>query len=162
MRSSDKIIMGQFLQFAEILENKIRHQLKDELEKQWSNKTSNEEQKNDNNCKIKLSTTEQLDWSLMLGLKKQSQPIMQNPKKPAYKVPVKKPKPAHTLSETQQKSYQFFINSQCELPTGFTEKELRQAFRTLALKLHPDHGGTAFAFRELLEHRDILSAVLSL
>lgn len=157
--------MGQFLQFAEILESKIRNQLKtqlkDEFEKQWSQPSTNQETTNRNNGKITLSTTEQLDWNLLLSLKKQAPIAAKKSTAPAYKAPVKKAKPAHTLSEIQQKSYHFFTINSCDLPAGFTESELRQAFRTLALKLHPDHGGTAYAIRELLQHRDVLSAVLA-
>lgn len=153
--------MGQFLQFAEILENKIRNQLKDEFAKQYSHPDTQSDTKNNNNCKVTLNTSEQLDWNLLLSLKKQAPMTQKKSTGPAYKTPAKKAKPAHTLSEIQQKSYLFFIHNNCELPAGYTESELRQAFRTLALKLHPDHGGTAYAIRELLEHRDVLSTVLA-
>jgi hypothetical protein len=41
----------------------------------------------------------------------------------------------------------------------FTDADVRSAFNRLALKAHPDHGGTNEAFRNLIAARDAALAV---
>jgi len=70
------------------------------------------------------------------------------------------PKPSprpHALSQAQEGAYAFFNLYGAELPGAFTQKELKRAFRALALKLHPDmNKGTVGPFIELKKNYETL------
>ena len=66
---------------------------------------------------------------------------------------------AHNFTAAQKQAFEYlkcWVHGLCD---GFTESELRKAFRQTALRLHPDHGGTAQQFIELKESYEILQNV---
>jgi len=70
----------------------------------------------------------------------------------------KPPPPPHTLSMEQSMARDFFFLQGVELTPAFSQRELKRAFRTLALKLHPDmNKGASGAFIELKNHYETLS-----
>lgn len=81
-------------------------------------------------------------------------------KYPAQKVlrPARKP---HAFTEAQQCSYLFFRMEIADFSEGYTEAELKKAFRQLALIFHPDQGGSVQKFMQLKEHFMTLNQVLS-
>jgi hypothetical protein len=76
---------------------------------------------------------------------------------PAPKVrPQRKP---HNLSNLQRQSFEFIKSWIHDFSEGFTEAELKKAFRQAAHILHPDHGGNAQNFMELKQHIDVLKSI---
>lgn len=75
----------------------------------------------------------------------------------------KPPPPPHSLTEEQQSAYNFFILQGAALNPAFTSRELKKAFRALALKLHPDtnKGATAGPFLDLKHNYETLNALFS-
>lgn len=63
----------------------------------------------------------------------------------------KKPTGGSPGSMSREKAYQVL-----GLPTGASKEDIRKAFNKLALKHHPDKGGTVERFREIKEARDLL------
>jgi len=59
-------------------------------------------------------------------------------------------RPSHTLNSLQTAAF-YFINAWdlTPLSPGFTAQELKDSFRRLAKRLHPDQGGRNQDFREL-------------
>ncbi|MBS1970761.1 MAG: DnaJ domain-containing protein [Bdellovibrionales bacterium] len=76
----------------------------------------------------------------------------------AYPSRPKPPPPPHALSEAQRAAYDFFALHGNTLSPAFSQKELKKAFRVLALKLHPDtnKGAVASAFIELKKNYETL------
>lgn len=70
--------------------------------------------------------------------------------------PQRKP---HNFSALQRQSYEFMKSFIHALPEGFTETELRKAFRQAALILHPDQGGSTEQFMLLKKHYEVLGTV---
>jgi hypothetical protein len=74
-----------------------------------------------------------------------------------------KPKPAprpHVLNDEQQLSFQFFQSHGAILSVAFTGKELKKAFRMLALRLHPDmNKGAQGPFIDLKKNYETLRAL---
>lgn len=68
---------------------------------------------------------------------------------------------AHVLSALELQSFEFIKSYNHDLPAGFTEAELKKAFRHCAIALHPDQGGSTELFMELKEHYEILKSVLT-
>lgn len=80
-----------------------------------------------------------------------------------YPARPKPPPPPHSLTEGQQKAYNFFILQGAALNPAFTSRELKKAFRALALKLHPDtnKGATVGPFLDLKNNYETLSEIFS-
>jgi hypothetical protein len=76
----------------------------------------------------------------------------------AYPSRPKPPPPPHALSEAQKVAHDFFALHGNTLSPAFSQKELKKAFRVLALKLHPDtnKGAVASAFIELKKNYETL------
>ncbi|MNL71557.1 DnaJ domain protein [compost metagenome] len=79
-----------------------------------------------------------------------------------YPAPTVRPqRKAHTLNAAQTQAFNFFSIYNHDFSPGFTNAELRKAFRKSALALHPDHGGNAQQFMELKEHYATLQGVFT-
>lgn len=66
---------------------------------------------------------------------------------------------AHNFTAAQKQAFEYlkcWVHGLCD---GFTESELRKAFRQTALRTHPDHGGTAQQFMELKECYETLQSI---
>ncbi|HEY8271308.1 MAG TPA: DnaJ domain-containing protein [Pseudobdellovibrionaceae bacterium] len=75
-----------------------------------------------------------------------------------HKIYPSPPRPPHTLSEEQQVAVSFFLFYGASLSPAFPQKELKKAFRALALKLHPDmNKGATSAFIELKNNYEMLN-----
>jgi hypothetical protein len=76
----------------------------------------------------------------------------------AYPSRPKPPPPPHALSEAQKAASEFFALHGNSLSPAFSQRELKKAFRILALKLHPDtnKGAVASAFIELKKNYETL------
>ncbi|MGZ3742622.1 MAG: DnaJ domain-containing protein [Pseudobdellovibrionaceae bacterium] len=72
------------------------------------------------------------------------------------------PPPPHSLSEEQQVALSFFVLQGVQLSPAFPQKELKKAFRSLALKLHPDmNKGAESAFIELKSNYEKLNRLFN-
>jgi hypothetical protein len=77
-----------------------------------------------------------------------------------YPTRPKPPPPPHTLSMEQVAARDFFVLRGVELTPAFSQRELKKAFRTLALKLHPDmNKGASGAFIELKNNYETLDGL---
>ena len=80
--------------------------------------------------------------TLFFHLEPPSRPVPVAAYTPAER-PTPKPAPPHTLTPTQQQAYDTFQRLGARLDAAFTRRELRTAFRRLALRYHPDrHPGS--------------------
>lgn len=75
--------------------------------------------------------------------------------KTAYGVK-ERPLPPHALNVFQKAACVFFREQGAPLSPRFSQKELKGAFRKLALRLHPDHGGAAQSFMDLKSNFELL------
>lgn len=148
---SRSVGMGSFTAFAQILERKIRLQ----MEKEASQKPSSSQfHSQDSFSQPEL-------WTHLVG---HIDPIhfQKDQTRVAYhrNRPPLKPRPDHIFNPQQASAFQFFNSHGATLlAANFSSKELKKAFRTLALRLHPDQGGTAPAFRSLLRARSELQSL---
>ena len=85
------------------------------------------------------------------------------PARHAYPSRPKPPSPPHTLNEAQGAAAAFFANYGMPLTPAFSQRELKKAFRLLALRLHPDtnKGTLAGAFIELKKNYETLMGVFN-
>jgi hypothetical protein len=74
--------------------------------------------------------------------------------------PKPKPRPNHNFNGEQAIAFGFFNNQGAGLEANFSRKDLSKAFRNLALKLHPDQGGSPLAFRQLMTARACLQGLV--
>lgn len=81
----------------------------------------------------------------------------------AYPSRPKPPPPPHALSEPQSAAAAFFTDYGTPLSPAFSQRELKKAFRLLALRLHPDtnKGALAGAFIELKKNYETLMGVFN-
>lgn len=70
-----------------------------------------------------------------------------------------RPLPPHKLNIFQSAAAGFFREKGQELSPRFSARELKSAFRRLAMRLHPDHGGSTQSFLDLQESFKILSEI---
>jgi hypothetical protein len=143
--------MGTYMDFAKILEKKIRREIEQELA-QAPLRTSN-------------STSPQTEiqselWTHLVGqldTRRFEAPV----KGQAYhrQRPAPRPRPAHQLNAEQTEAMEFFAASGQALAANFNSADLKKAFRQMALKLHPDQGGTAITFQRLLKARRSLESL---
>ena len=61
------------------------------------------------------------------------------------------------ISAEVTEAYRFF-----GLPTNSGEADVKSAYRKLALKYHPDHGGNAEKFKLLVKHKEVLYRYLGI
>ena len=66
------------------------------------------------------------------------------------------PRPAHRLSDPQIQAYLLMCEWSPGLSPGFTQLELKKAYRIAVLKTHPDRGGSAQKFQAMVQaHQDL-------
>jgi hypothetical protein len=142
--------MPTYMEFAQILEKKIRK----EIERDSSPRSfSSENAQASNEIQSEL-------WTHLvghLGTRRFEAPQ----KGQAYHRlrPAPRPRPHHSLNESQTQAFAFFAHQGAPLAANFSSADLKLAFRRLALKLHPDQGGTAASFQKLMQARSILQTV---
>lgn len=143
--------MGQFLEFARIIEEKI----KTEMKRAHSSPTPSEHNRVHDDLPPGFSS--------LLANQSQSRPThpTQSRAKKAYGV-VAKPLPPHDLSPEQKLAAHIFQTYQTPLSPRFTRKELKTAWRKLAKKTHPDQGGSESSFRAALKAYHDLTAVVGI
>lgn len=71
------------------------------------------------------------------------------------------PRPAHQLNKAQAVALQYFKSHGFELAANFSIKDLKGAFRKIALKIHPDQGGESIEFQTLLFQRKALEELFT-
>lgn len=72
--------------------------------------------------------------------------------------PQRKP---HNFSTHERLSFEFLKTWIHDLSEGYTDSELKKAFRQAAMILHPDQGGNTTQFMELKEHYATLKALVT-
>jgi hypothetical protein len=124
--------MGEFMSFAETLAAKIRKQIESEL-----HSTSKTNSTTQTFSSLYNSPSDDMSW---LGRKWSNHT---NPAKAraAYKVTLKTIKPL-VLSEEEVTALRELNQLGAGLINPFTRRQLKTAHRRLALKFHPDTGGT--------------------
>jgi hypothetical protein len=141
-----------FEKFADILEKKIRKQIEAEIF------ASQSPEKNEN-LTASLEGNELLG-SLLTSLNPVHFYVPAGTKKYPHKTVKSKPRPAHRFNPQQAHGFQFMLQCGAQLQDNFNKRELEAAFRALALKLHPDQGGSTEKFLQLLEARKSLQSLL--
>ncbi len=71
------------------------------------------------------------------------------------------PRPAHQFNEAQKAALHYFKRHGFELAANFSMKDLKGAFRKIALKIHPDQGGESIEFQTLLLQREALELLFT-
>jgi hypothetical protein len=141
--------MGTFIEFAEILEKKIRK----EIERDGHPQTPSEDFRASSKIHSEL-------WTHLVG--QMDAHHFQNPHQgQAYHRlrPAPRPRPDHQLSTEQSKALMFFAKHGQDLAANFSSADLKRSFRALALKLHPDQGGSSLLFQTLVQAREQLQAL---
>jgi len=138
------------MEFAQVLERKIRKEIERE-----SSRTSSSSQNSHPSSEIQSEL-----WTHLVG--NLGTRRFETPQKgQAYHRlrPAPRPRPNHSLSESQTLAFTFFAQQGSPLAANFSSADLKLAFRRLALKLHPDQGGTAASFQKLMQSRSILQTL---
>ncbi len=137
--------MGTFQSFAEALENKIRQQIERENQKPPPSNSSE---------------APEAGWTRLVG--EMPSYRFQSPQKATAYHLNRRPvaRPSHVLNDAQKEAWAFFqAHLLTPLSPAFTRADLKRAFRALALRLHPDQGGTATQIQSLLKARQQLELV---
>lgn len=154
-----------FEKFAEILEKKIRKQIESELLKkasQGQNPSESPSAANSSHINLgKDSNTYSETWARLFT---QVNPVhFSNPtlvkRYPSQNRPTR-PRPAHVMNPEQVKAFEFLNFNGAGLTLNFSKREAQASFRKLALKLHPDQGGNAESFQQLIAARKALMNLL--
>ena len=157
--------MGSFHSFAQVLEKKIRKELEQEFHMGSSSSRQQPELKSEQTSQSQAGARGQGSacaraelWNVLVG---NLDPIhFSAPTKgQAYHGQRKPspPKPPHQLSALQQWAAGFFTDRGISLSPRFSSNELQSAFRKLALKMHPDQGGSPAEFQNLMTARSELA-----
>ena len=148
--------MGSFHSFAHELEKKIRKEIQAELSQDSSEQARSPRSSDAGNSGSPQAPTEL--WSFLVGnldpVRFQAQTLGQ-----AYhgqKKPVA-PRPPHSLNALQIWAVDFFAQRDVTLSPRFSAKDLQSAFRKLALRMHPDQGGSPIEFQNLMTARSELA-----
>ncbi len=152
--------MGSFQSFAQELENKIRKELQAQLAQELhaSNEGKGPVSAGSSSSSAHSGDTPSELWSFLVG---NLDPVrfQASTKGQAYHAQ-KKPgtvKPPHLLNALQTWAADFFAQRGVVLSPRFSAKELQSAFRKLALRMHPDQGGSPVDFQNLMSARSELA-----
>ncbi|GEM_PF-1489314 len=108
------------------------------------------------------NSSNQVDPAHMAYLIGQLEVFKMRGKKQHYPAPKVRPqRKPHTLSPLQKQAFTFIKSWIHDLPEGFTENELKRAYRQAALILHPDRGGSTLNFIELKTQYENLKTVFT-
>jgi hypothetical protein len=137
--------MASFHSFAQLLEKKIRRELEREMKSP----------SNSGEPGSVASMTRAEAWTRLVGNVGTFR--FESPNKAQayhqHRTPPK-PRPPHLLTESQRKAFEFFQGAlEVPLQPHFSATDLQKAFRQLALRFHPDHGGTNQSIQSLIAHR---------
>ncbi|MBX2993707.1 MAG: J domain-containing protein [Bdellovibrionaceae bacterium] len=152
--------MGRFIEFAEVLEQKIRREVENEYSQRENARFSSE--KSSLNAEFPSEFDEWplgFAWILGQGPALKVQPRPETTAHKAYGVKVRPPTP-HKLSAEQTRAFDLFTAWNTGLDPAFRAGDLRRAWRKAALATHPDHGGTAESFRQAQGAYQVLQSVL--
>jgi len=134
--------MSGFMEFAQILEDKIRK----DLESPRPNESFAGLPRNHHHREI---DTDPAHLAYLLSQLNTQKPGPQS-QRSTYPKPVPRPRKVHFLTPLQLRAHRFFTDNGAALTRDFTAKELKHGFWTLAKKLHPDHSkGSGAPFIEL-------------
>jgi hypothetical protein len=141
--------MGSFHSFAQVLEKKIRKEIEQEFH---ANPSTSPAQEGFSSQKDTPAPSEL--WNFLVGnldpihfTAPTKGQVYHGQRKPTP------PKPPHQLSALQQWAVDFFAVRGIELSPRFSSKDLQSAFRKLALRMHPDQGGSPIEFQNLMTAR---------
>jgi hypothetical protein len=140
--------VGQFTEFAELIEKQIRQDLARENENISPTVT----------FKITSEAPEFHGAAWLLGQLNRSSSAPPNLRNSPYKAFIKVA-PPYSLDLDQKISWDFFTSSGATLKPRFSRSELKSAFKQMALKAHPDQGGTPQKFIELKNHFERLAVL---
>lgn len=155
-KSPEKRHMGKFMEFAEVLEKKIRRQIEND------NASSTRPTENP---RLNDELPSGFAWILGQGPVLKVTGTVKGPgqKKGHQAYGVKaKPRPPHKLSASQKIAMQVFAARGSALSESYSKSELKTAWRRVAKSTHPDHGGTSQGFREAQAAYQSLSQVFAL
>lgn len=145
--------MGQFETFAKILEKKIRKEVEAEVMAEveaFLGKTSGVEESTQpaSSCEAWMGVIGNLGrFTVRAEAKAQAYHKLRTPPKP---------RPAHNLNATQTVAFELFKRLGAGLTSNFAMNDLKAQFRALALKVHPDQGGSSETFQSLMmAYRDL-------
>lgn len=147
--------MGRFLEFAELLEDKIRKEIR-ASEGVFSSGNALDGSLYSSTDQNVVFDDSPLGMAWLLGKLEKKSPLEKNENKgkSAYGV-IARPRPPrkpHILSGVQAEAFAFFRVNNPELDPGFTRRELKAAYKVSALCYHPDRGGEAAKFLALTAH----------
>ena len=150
---TEEMDMGQFEQFAAILEKKIRQDIEAEMREipQFPSENAPHRQEIDSGP---------LGMSWMMGQlgKHQFTPTNKSSEYHRHRKPPK-PRPPHTLSEAQSEAFKLLRHYVSELSESFTKAELKKAYHSALFHTHPDRGGTSAKFLAVKTAYQLLSVV---
>lgn len=123
---------------------------------------------NSTSTQTEISTNDPIGLAYMIGhfekyqfKKSKSECFQQRKYSATYnKYQITKPK-NHIFNQNQENSYLFFNSWDPQFDRNFSKNGLKKTFRQLALRLHPDHGGTAQIFIELKNHYEVLLGIFN-
>jgi hypothetical protein len=142
--------------FLEILSEKIKNELKKEFRFQQNSSSLTTEKKTEvPQMPPPLST----EGALISELRTQRfvKPFANSSYKSFHRPPP--PRPPHVLDAEQSLAFSFFAELGEGLVENFSLKDLKKAFRRLALKFHPDQGGNHQLFCRLQDSKKVLETL---
>lgn len=144
-------------EFLKILEGKLRTEILREL----SAESRAPEGKSENSPHFTLENDGMVGFSWLLGATEVSSgPREESRARRAYGVRKRTPppRPAHALTPDQKVAYDR-LQALTGLSDNFSSTELKRAWRSAALRTHPDQGGRAEEFRLVQQAYQILAGI---
>ncbi len=129
--------MGDFMNFAQILEGKIRKEVESSLVSEGIAARNVDNSSAENFGGRREIDTDPAHLAYLMSQLPAAKTAF-SPLKSTYPKPAPKARPPHFLTESQSLAYQFFMHWGGTLSPSFNAKELKQQFWSLAKRLHPD------------------------